>query len=227
MSSTKLPLPTTVIAIDGPSGSGKGAVSFALAKWLGFHYLDSGALYRILGHLAAVQSVDLDDEQGLARLARQIDVAFVDGAVLLAGQNIDPHIRTEQAGERASKLAQLRAVRANLLHWQRQCARPPGLVADGRDMGTVVFSDAACKIFLTASTEARAERRYKQLHARGIDVTIREIFEQLATRDARDATRPISPLTPAADAVIVDTTALDLPQVIRRVQAIVTETVAE
>ena len=202
--------PTPVIALDGPSGSGKGTVAQALAVQLGWHYLESGALYRVLGWLAAQKGIALNDAESLAKLASELSLTFRDGAVFLDGDNVEHDIRSEAAGERASRVAPLPAVRAALLVWQRACARPPGLVADGRDMGSVVFPDAACKIYLTADINARAKRRYSQLKARGFDVTIADLARDLAERDRRDSNREASPLHHAADALMLDTTALSI-----------------
>ena len=202
-----------VIAIDGPSGSGKGTVAQALARRLGWHYLESGALYRVLGLLAKRGGVALDDAAELAALARGLGLSFKDGAVFLDGEEVGDQIRTEQAGERASKVAPLPEVRAALLDWQRRCARPPGLVADGRDMGTVVFPGARCKIFLTASAEARAKRRFKQLREKGFDVNIDGLVRDIGARDRRDLNRAASPLRRAGDAFELDTTELLIDEV--------------
>ena len=203
-----------VIAIDGPSGSGKGTISSAVAKHFGFHYLDSGALYRILGHLAWTRGVDFSDEPALIKLASQMDVSFVGGDVQLAGKPVGDVIRTEQAGKHASMVSPIPAVRETLLMWQQKQARPPGLVADGRDMGTVVFPDAVCKFFITASAQARAERRFKQLRDKGFDVNIPQLFKEITDRDERDANRPVSPLKAAEDACQIDTTDLGIEDVV-------------
>ncbi len=206
-----------VIAIDGPGGSGKGTVSTALAGELGFHYLDSGALYRILGHLAWVNNVALSDEEALVRLWASAKIEFKNAEVFLDDRPLGDIIRTEEAGKRASLVSPIPAVREALLGWQRSQARPPGLVADGRDMGTVVFARAKCKFFITASARARAERRFKQLRGKGFDVTIPQLFEEIRERDARDENREISPLKPADDAVILDTTNLEIREVVAEV----------
>ncbi len=202
-----------VVTLDGPSGSGKGTISLRLAQTLGWNYLDSGALYRIVGLIATRVGIDRDDEVGLSRIADSMKVEFVDGQVILEGQPVDDQIRTEQAGDTASQIAALPGVRSALLGWQRQCAKPPGLVADGRDMGTVVFPDAACKIFLTASADARAQRRFNQLRLKGFDVNIRQLFEEITERDRRDAERKNSPLVPADDAITIDTTKMSIEEV--------------
>ena len=199
-----------VITLDGPSGSGKGTVSLKLAQRLRWHYLDSGALYRLVGLLSEQSSVSLDDTDGLALIAEKMQVEFIDGEVFLENQVVGDEIRTEYAGDRASRVAVIPEVRQALLDWQRRCARPPGLVADGRDMGTVVFPQAKCKFFLTASAEARAERRFNQLRLKGFDVTIRQLFEEITERDRRDAERKTSPLRPADDAISIDTTEMPI-----------------
>ncbi|MGI9310778.1 MAG: (d)CMP kinase [bacterium] len=203
-----------VVAVDGPSGSGKGTIAQALARRLDWHYLDSGALYRALGLLAQRAGVALSDVAALAELARALTLSFRDGAVFLGDERIDREIRSEQAGERASRIAPLPEVRAELLVWQRACARPPGLVADGRDMGTVVFPRAKCKIFLTASAQARAKRRFKQLKEKGFDVNITRLFKEIAERDERDSRRSVSPLRRAEGATALDTTELSIDEAI-------------
>ena len=206
-----------VVAIDGPSGSGKGTISAMVASELGWHYLDSGAIYRVLGYLAYTNDVAFDDEPGLVSLAKELDMSFVDGNVLLNGEVVGDVIRTEEAGKRASMVSPIPAVRETLLVWQRSQARMPGLVADGRDMGTVVFPTANCKIFLTASARARAERRFKQLRDKGFNVNIAQLFDEITERDERDATRKVSPLKPADDAIVLDTTNLPIKDVVSRV----------
>jgi cytidylate kinase len=202
-----------VIAIDGPSGSGKGTISRAAAAALGWHLLDSGALYRLVGLAGSDAGLDPADEPGHARLAQSMDVEF--GAtpaggdrVLLAGRNVTHEIRTEAAGERASRVASFPTVRGALLERQRRFARPPGLVADGRDMGSVVFPGAALKVFLTASPEERARRRFRQLEAMGLKVTLAAVEGEIAARDARDTGRAVAPLKAVADAVVLDSTAM-------------------
>jgi cytidylate kinase len=188
-----------------------------VASELGWHYLDSGAIYRVLGYLAYTNDVAFDDEPGLVSLAKELDMSFVDGNVLLNGEVVGDVIRTEEAGKRASMVSPIPAVRETLLVWQRSQARMPGLVADGRDMGTVVFPTANCKIFLTASARARAERRFKQLRDKGFNVNIAQLFDEITERDERDATRKVSPLKPADDAIVLDTTNLPIKDVVSRV----------
>jgi cytidylate kinase len=206
-----------VIAIDGPSGAGKGTVSRAVAGRLGWRLLDSGALYRVVGLAAERQGIDLGDEPRVAGLAGSLDVEFreADGEarVLLDGRDVTADLRSERTGEAASKVAALPAVRTALLGRQRAFAAPPGLVADGRDMGTVVFPDAVLKVYLSASAEERAARRYKQLKEKGIDVSLRNLSLEIAQRDERDASRPVAPLVPAADARIIDSTHLSPEEV--------------
>lgn len=210
-----------VVTIDGPSGSGKGAVSERVAQRLGWHYLDSGALYRALGVVADRLGLALDDEAGLARLAEQLDIAFepdADGVrVRVAGEDISGAIRTEAAGSLASRVGALPRVRQGLLQKQHRLRQAPGLVADGRDMGAVIFPDAVAKIYLTASPEVRAERRYRQLKAKGFDVNLPRLLGEIRERDRRDAERAASPLKPAEDAYILDTSGLNLDEVIEAV----------
>jgi cytidylate kinase len=210
-----------VVTIDGPSGSGKGTIAQALALKLGWHRLDSGALYRSVGLAGEQKGIALTDARALAAMARNLDLSFTaDGRgeqVLLEGQDISEAIRSEEAGGAASAVAALPAVRQALLERQRAFARPPGLVADGRDMGTVVFPDAILKVFLTASPEARAERRHKQLIEKGISVSLRDLSKGISDRDERDASRPVAPLRPADDARVLDSTDLRPAQVVQRV----------
>lgn len=209
-----------VIAIDGPGGSGKGTVSRMVATRLNWNFLDSGALYRLVALAAAKHAVPLDSEVALETLAGHLDVefeAFESGAVLLEGEDVANAIRAEKCGQAASVVAALPAVRLALLDRQRAFRQPPGLVADGRDMGTVVFPDAPLKIFLTASREERARRRFKQLKEKGLDVTLAALLDELAERDARDSARSVAPLRPAPDAHIVDTTKLDIEGVVTQV----------
>jgi cytidylate kinase len=214
-----------VVAIDGPSGSGKGTISQLLAARLGWHYLDSGALYRLTALAAARHGVALDDAAGLARLAAALDVRFEVAAagerILLEGEPVGNPLRSEATGAGASRVAALPEVRAALLERQRAFRTPPGLVADGRDMGTVVFPDAEVKIFLTASAEARAERRYKQLKEKGIGANLTDLSADLAERDRRDSERATAPLKPAADAIVVDSTGLDIAACLERCLAVV------
>ena len=209
-----------VITIDGPGGSGKGTISIKVAQDLGWHYLDSGALYRILALKAVQQSVDLADEVKLVELVRELVVEFgaaADDSIRLDGEEVSLLVRDEKCGNWASLIASIPAVREALLRRQQVFRQAPGLVADGRDMGTVVFSDAGVKIFLTASAEERAQRRYKQLIAKGIDVTLTALLLDIKERDTRDTERAISPLKPASDAVIIDTTRLSIDQVVSKV----------
>lgn len=210
-----------VAAIDGPSGSGKGTIALAVVRQLGWHYLDSGALYRVIGYLAAKNNIELEDETALIELAGNLNIEFKNGSVWSCGAQIGDEIRTEEAGKRASMVAPIRSVREKLLIWQRSRAQPPGLVADGRDMGTVVFPDATCKIFLTAATEERAQRRFQQLREKGFDVSIHQLFKEISERDARDANRAISPLHPAEDAVVLDTTNLSIEVVVSEVMTLI------
>lgn len=201
-----------VIAIDGPSASGKGTVAQSVAHELGFHYLDSGALYRLLALAAMRWNVGLDDEKALGDLAGKVDIRFVNGEILLDGEIVTEAIRTEACGNGASKIAALPAVRAALLDLQRAFRKAPGLVADGRDMGSVVFPDAMVKIFLTASAEIRAERRVKQLMEKGMGDSISplQILQDIRSRDERDSARSVAPLQQCADASLLDTSALSI-----------------
>ena len=209
------PATAPVIAIDGPSASGKGTIASRVARELGFHYLESGALYRLLALVSLREGTT--DEKRLAHLASQMDVEFAGGEVLLEDEDVSDKIRSEPCGVRASEVARLQAVRAALLARQRAFRRPPGLVADGRDMATVVFPDADLKIFLTASPEVRAERRYKQLKEQGIDANLRALSRDLEERDERDTKRAVSPLVPAADSQVIDSTSLTIEQVAGRI----------
>src|SRR5690348_1367591 len=204
-----------VIAIDGPSASGKGTIASRVARELGFHYLESGALYRVLALVSLRQ--DSVDEATLADVAARMDVSFQGGDVLLDEEDVSSQIRSEPCGIRASEVARLPAVRQALLRRQRAFRRPPGLVADGRDMGTVVFPDASLKIFLTASPDVRAERRYKQLKEKGIDANLRALSRDLQERDERDMKRAVAPLVPAPDSQVVDSSALSIDDVIQRI----------
>lgn len=209
-----------VIAIDGPSASGKGTVAQRVAQALGYHYLDSGALYRLLALAASRRGVALEDEAALAQLALQIDIRFEGAEIWLDGELVGDELRTEQSGNAASKVAALPAVRAALLDRQKAFRQAPGLVADGRDMASVVFPDAALKIFLTASAEARAERRYKQLMEKGIGANIATLLQEIRLRDERDSQRSVAPLQQAPGASFLDTTALNIEQA---VQAVLTQ----
>lgn len=214
-----------VLTIDGPSGSGKGTVSRAVAARLGWHLLDSGALYRLVALAGSRQGLDPGDVDGHARLAAAMAVDFGvtpcgDERVVLAGEEVTGLIRSEAAGQGASRVAAWPAVRAALLERQRAFARVPGLVADGRDMGTVVFPDAPLKIYLTASAEERARRRHKQLKDKGCDVSLAGLSREIAERDLRDSTRAVAPLVPASDAQVIDSTALPIEAVVERVIAL-------
>jgi len=218
-----------VLAIDGPSGSGKGTVGQLLAQRLGWHFLDSGALYRALGVAANRAEVDLGDKPALARLAMAMDIRFLPRSggdvvdVRLNGEEAGDRLRTEESGRRASILAAIPEVRLALLQKQHSFRQPPGLVADGRDMGSVVFPDAILKVYLTATPEVRAERRYKQLKDKGFDVNLRRLLDEIRERDARDARREASPLKPASDACILDTSLLDISGVVERVYGLLQE----
>jgi 3-phosphoshikimate 1-carboxyvinyltransferase len=203
-----------VIAIDGPSASGKGTVARAVAAKLGFHFLDSGALYRLVGLAALRSGRSLDDESGLAEVARTLDCRFEGEEIQLGGVDATDAIRTEEISAAASKVAAVPAVRAALLERQRAFRRAPGLVADGRDMGTVVFTQAELKVFLTASPEARAARRHKQLIEKGIDATLAGLLLDIRERDARDSQRSVAPLAQAPDARLLDTTELSVDQAV-------------
>ncbi len=217
-----------VLALDGPSGAGKGTVGQILAQRLGWCFLDSGALYRVLGVAAAKAGIDLQDIAALGRLAREMDVSFRarpgnTARILLNGTDVGEEVRTENAGKRASVLAAIPEVRAALLQKQRAFRRPPGLVADGRDMGTTVFPDAIVKVYLTADAEIRAERRYKQLKDKGFDVTLPQLLSEIRERDERDAGRKTSPLKAADDAYILDTSALGISEVAESIYRLLQE----
>lgn len=211
-----------VITIDGPSGSGKGTVSRAVAQALGWHWLDSGALYRLVALAARRAGVELTDGEALAREAARMKVKFAQTAagveqVWLNGEEVSAELRSESTGNAASQVAALPKVREALVGRQRRFAEPPGLVADGRDMGTVIFPGAGLKIFLTATAEERALRRYKQLKDKGLDVSLAALSREVAERDARDAGRKAAPLVAAADAILMDSTGIDAPEVVRRI----------
>jgi cytidylate kinase len=206
-----------VIAIDGPSASGKGTIAGRVAQALSFHYLDSGALYRLVALAALKAGVGFDDEPALAALAEELDVRFDSGEILLRSQRVTDEIRSEACGNGASRVAALPGVRKALLTRQQAFREPPGLVAEGRDMGSAVFPDAALKVFLTASAEVRAERRYKQLKEKGIDANIRTLLRELRERDGRDSARSIAPLQKAADARELDSTGLGIEEIVRQV----------
>jgi CMP/dCMP kinase len=209
-----------VITIDGPSGSGKGTIAEKVAKILGYHLLDSGALYRIVGCIAHARKLDFNNPQLLAELAGKLAIGFGEagpGTVIVDGQDLSSEIRQEKGGELASLMGAIPEVRMALFNRQLAFRRAPGLVADGRDMGTVVFPDAKVKIFLTASPKERANRRYKQLIAKGIGATLPGLLQELKARDERDSNRFHSPLRPAHDAHIIDTTAMPVDEVMAKV----------
>jgi len=209
--------PVPVIAIDGPSASGKGTVAQRVAGKLGFHYLDSGALYRLVA-LAAIRSgVDLGDETALSEVTAHLDVVFEDSEIRLGNEDVSDAIRAEACSNAASRIAAYPEVRQALLARQRAFRRCPGLVADGRDMGSVVFPDAVAKIFLTASAETRAERRHKQLMEKGVDANIATLLEDIRERDRRDSNRAVAPLQVGAGTFLLDTTSLNIEQAVERV----------
>ena len=217
--------PVPVLTIDGPSGSGKGTISRAVADRLGWHYLDSGAIYRAVGQAAAWEGLDLSDGEAIAACAARTDIRFQsDGQgephVVVNGKDATRALRTETAGAAASAIAAHPQVRAALVDLQLRFRRAPGLVADGRDMGTVIFPDAPYKVFLTASAAERAKRRYKQLKDKGVSVNLDSLLHEIAARDERDAGRAVAPLRPADDAVIVDSTGMPITQVIETVLAV-------
>jgi cytidylate kinase len=215
-----------VITIDGPSGSGKGAVAVRIAEELGFTLLDSGALYRSVGIAALRNEIDLGDHQKIAELARNLNIEFgvsSPDSVWLDGEDVSLEIRTDIGSELASQIGAIPAAREALCERQLAFRKAPGLVADGRDMGTVVFQDAMIKIYLTARPEERAKRRYKQLIDKGIDASLPDLLRDLKERDTRDSERPISPLKPAKDAIVLDTTDLHIDQVVKQVLDLVTE----
>ena len=212
---------TPILTIDGPVSSGKGTVARLVAIRLGWHLLDSGALYRVLGYHARNQGVALDDEPALIALAEDLPVRFVEQqgntAVILAGEDVSNIIRQESVGELASQVAVLQPVRDALLARQRAFAESPGLVADGRDMGTVVFTSAPLKIYLTASAEERARRRFEQLKEKGFGATLATLVEDIRTRDDRDMNREVAPFRPADDAVVIDSTTMTVDEVVNRI----------
>jgi cytidylate kinase len=203
-----------VIAIDGPSASGKGTVAQRVAAKLGFHYLDSGALYRLVALATMRAKVDLADERTISDVAAGLDVVFKDEEIRLGNESVTDAIRTEECGNSASRIAAYPLVRAALLARQRAFCQLPGLVADGRDMGSVVFPDAILKIFLTASAETRAQRRHKQLMEKGIGANIATLLQDIRDRDARDSNRSVAPLQLGTDTTLLDTTFLDITQAV-------------
>ena len=206
-----------VITVDGPSGAGKGTVAKLIAEQLKFKILDSGALYRLTGLLVNRAGNGFDNEIEAAELASSMRVEFTTNGVILNGEDVSLAIRTESAGNDASKVAAMPAVRAALLDWQKAFAKMPGLIADGRDMGTTVFPQAPLKIFLTASAEERAQRRHKQLNEKGISSSIAALAAEIAERDERDRTRATSPLVPADDAIVIDSTSLSIDEVVQQI----------
>lgn len=212
---------SNLITIDGPSGSGKGTVCHILAKKLKWHLLDSGALYRILAFAALKKQLPLNDSDALAGLALTLDVSFVSNGsgvdTLLSGENIGDKLRTEVVGQAASEVASIEQVRAALLARQQAFLQAPGLIADGRDMGTVVFPDAPVKIFLDASAEERAKRRFNQLQDKGFNVSIAQILSEIKERDYRDRNRAVAPLRPADDAFVIDSTSLTIDEVVEQI----------
>ena len=217
-----------VLTIDGPSGSGKGTVSRAVAERLGWHYLDSGAIYRAVGLAAAWESVDLSDPEAVAQCAARTDIRFeTQGAgephVIVNGKDATRQLRMETAGAAASAIAAHPPVRAALVELQHRFRKAPGLVADGRDMGTVIFPDAPYKVFLTASAEERAKRRHKQLKEKGVSVNLDSLLHEIAARDERDAGRAVAPLKPADDAVVLDSTGTPITEVVERVLSVLPE----
>lgn len=220
-----------VICIDGPGGSGKGTIGARLSERLGWEFLDSGALYRLVALSALKRGIDIEDEDKLAELAKRLDARFavqkvadgIEHFTYLGKEEVTSQLRTETTGGIASKVARLQKVRDALLQRQRDFRVAPGLVCDGRDMGTVVFPDAHLKIYLTASAEERAKRRVRQLKSKGIDANLSEILADISTRDHRDMNRAVAPLKPADDAVIIDTTQMSVDQVDQRISALVKE----
>ena len=221
--------PVPVLTIDGPSGSGKGTISRMVADALGWRMLDSGALYRAIGFAAGMEGLDLSDAEAVTRCAQETKIGFRasdDGGetrVIVNGMDATDELRTETCGAAASAVAAIPGVRAALFDKQRAFRKAPGLVADGRDMGTVIFPDAGHKVFLTASDEERAKRRYKQLKQKGLDVTLSTLLREIQARDVRDASRAVAPLKPAVDAVVIDSTGMPIENVVAKVLQLVQE----
>ncbi|PTO56489.1 cytidylate kinase [Vibrio splendidus] len=215
-----MPSQSPVITVDGPSGAGKGTLCMLLADKLGFHLLDSGAIYRVLALAAIHHGVDTESEDALVPLATHLDVQFIAEGdlvkVILEGEDVSGELRKEETGMAASKVAALPRVREALLRRQRAFSAAPGLVADGRDMGTVVFPEAEAKIFLDASAEERASRRLKQLQQKGLDVKFDDLLSEIQERDDRDRNRPVAPLSPAEDALVLDSTSMNIEQVVEK-----------
>lgn len=215
-----MPSQSPVITVDGPSGAGKGTLCMLLADKLGFHLLDSGAIYRVLALAAIHHGVDTESEDALVPLATHLDVQFIAEGdlvkVILEGEDVSGELRKEETGMAASKVAALPRVREALLRRQRAFSAAPGLVADGRDMGTVVFPEAEAKIFLDASAEERATRRLKQLQQKGLDVKFDDLLSEIQERDDRDRNRPVAPLCPAEDALVLDSTSMNIEQVVEK-----------
>ncbi|MEZ8601218.1 (d)CMP kinase [Vibrio splendidus] len=215
-----MPSQSPVITVDGPSGAGKGTLCMLLADKLGFHLLDSGAIYRVLALAAIHHGVDTESEDALVPLATHLDVQFIAEGdlvkVILEGEDVSGELRKEETGMAASKVAALPRVREALLRRQRAFSAAPGLVADGRDMGTVVFPEAEAKIFLDASAEERASRRLKQLQQKGLDVKFDDLLSEIQERDDRDRNRPVAPLRPAEDALVLDSTSMNIEQVVEK-----------
>jgi len=215
-----MPSQSPVITVDGPSGAGKGTLCMLLADKLGFHLLDSGAIYRVLALAAIHHGVDTESEDALVPLATHLDVQFIAEGdlvkVILEGEDVSGELRKEETGMAASKVAALPRVREALLRRQRAFSSAPGLVADGRDMGTVVFPEAEAKIFLDASAEERATRRLKQLQQKGLDVKFDDLLSEIQERDDRDRNRPVAPLRPAEDALVLDSTSMNIEQVVEK-----------
>ena len=211
--------PVPVIAIDGPTASGKGTVAQRVAEKLGYHYLDSGSLYRLTALAAQQHGLDLANGSAVAQIAANLNIAFRDGKTLLDGNDVGDEIRTESASQNASRVAAMPEVREALLSLQRGFRLPPGLVADGRDMGSVVFPDAVLKVFLTASADARADRRTKQLKEKGMSAIMSDVVNQLRARDERDMSRPVAPLKHYPDAYLLDTTGISADVAVQKILA--------